>query len=302
MFDLSRLRDPRFLIGTPTVSYRDPAVLLADGEIRVWFTENHALPGGGMRSHLAEIRTRDLVAWTAPRALTAPGDPRNWSSPGNVVRDGAEWVMCLQTYPTPPGGYIGDETCRLHTMRSRDLESWSEPELLRVKGDEASEAEMGRMIDPYLLRDKDDPGLWWCFYKQNGVSISRSRDLRHWQYAGRADCGENVSALVQDGEYLLMHSPGADGMGLLASPDLRQFRELVPERILLGYPAWPWARRRLTAGTVLDARAEPGLGVYLLFYHGSAELPGCHEHISASTLGLAWSRDLRHWTWPGRES
>lgn len=300
MFDLARLRDPRFLVGTPTVSYRDPAALLVDGEIRVWFTENHALPGGGMRSHLAEVRSRDLVSWTRPRALTEPGDPRNWSSPGNVVRDGDEWVMCLQTYPTPPGGYIGDGTCRLYTMRSRDLETWGEPELLRVKGDGVGESEMGRMIDPYLLRDKDDPTLWWCFYKQNGVSISRSRDLRRWEYVGRTECGENVSAVVRDGECLLMHSPGADGMGLLASPDLHHFRELAPERIVLGYPAWPWARRRLTAGTILDARAEPGLGVYLLFYHGSAELAGCHEHVSASTLGLAWSHDLCQWTWPGQ--
>lgn len=36
MFDLSRLRDPRFLVGSPPVSYRDPAVLLADGDPRNW--------------------------------------------------------------------------------------------------------------------------------------------------------------------------------------------------------------------------------------------------------------------------
>ena len=301
MFNLSQLQDPRILPGTPTISYRDPAALLVNGEIRLWFTENHALPEGGMRSHLAETRTRDLVNWTRPRALTPPGDPRNWSSPGNVVRHGDEWVLCLQTYPTPPGDYIGDDTCRLYTMRSRDLESWDEPQLLRVKGDDVDESGMGRMIDPYLLADKDAPGLWWCFYKQNGASISRSRDLRHWEYVGRTDCGENVSALVEDGEYLLMHSPGADGMGILASPDLRHFHERVPERIRLGYPLWPWARRRLTAGAILDARDEPGLGVHLLFYHGSAELPDRHEHVSASTLGIAWSHDLRHWTWPGGE-
>jgi hypothetical protein len=299
VFDLSQIPDPRVLVGDAQVSYRDPAALLVDGELHLWFTENHALPEGGMRSHLAEIRSRDLRHWTAPHPLTAPGDPRNWSSPGNVVRHGDEWVLCLQTYPTPPGGYIGDDTCRIYTMRSRDLADWSEPELLRVKGDAVDEAGMGRMIDPYLLRDKDDPELWWCFYKQNGVSISRSRDLRAWEYVGRTDCGENVSALVRDGEYLLMHSPGADGMGLLATPDLRQFRELVPEHILLGYPAWDWARRRLTAGTVLDLRDVPGIGKYLMFYHGSAELPAAHEHVSASSLGLAWSDDLLAWDWPG---
>lgn len=37
---------------------------------------------------------------------------------------------------------------------------------------------MGRMLDPYLFADKDEPGKYWCFYKQNGVSCSYSRDLR----------------------------------------------------------------------------------------------------------------------------
>jgi hypothetical protein len=115
---------------------------------------------------------------------------------------------------------------------------------------------------------------------------------------GHTECGENVSALVHGGEYLLMHSPGADGMGLLATRDLRTFRELAPDHILLGYPDWVWARRRLTAGTVLDLRHVAGIGAYLMLYHGSAELPGAHEHVSASSLGLAWSDDLLHWDWP----
>jgi hypothetical protein len=29
---------------------------------------------------------------------------------------------------------------------------------------------MGRMIDAYLLADKDEPGKWWCLYKQNGLT------------------------------------------------------------------------------------------------------------------------------------
>ena len=35
-----------------------------------------------------------------------------------------------------------------------------EPQLLRVKGAAVAEADMGRMIDPYLLEDKDQPGVW----------------------------------------------------------------------------------------------------------------------------------------------
>ena len=36
----------------------------------------------------------------------------------------------------------------------RDLENWSKPELLRVKGPDVPREKMGRMIDPYLLGKK----------------------------------------------------------------------------------------------------------------------------------------------------
>ena len=58
------------------------------------------------------------------------------------------------------GEKYGNADSRLYTMRSRDLEHWQEPQLLRVKGAGVAEAEMGRMIDPYLLENKDQPGTW----------------------------------------------------------------------------------------------------------------------------------------------
>ena len=70
------------------------------------------------------------------------------------------------------------------------------------------------MIDPYLLEDKDEPGKFWCFYKQAGVSLSWSRDLVHWNYHGRTESGENVCVAVVNGEYWLWHSP-RNGIGLL---------------------------------------------------------------------------------------
>lgn len=65
---------------------------------------------------------------------------------------------------------FGTGDARLSTTRSRDLRNWTTPELLHGKGPDIDEEAMGRMIDPYLLADKDAPGKWWCFYKQNGVS------------------------------------------------------------------------------------------------------------------------------------
>ena len=60
---------------------------------------------------------------------------------------------------------FGDETARVFTVRNTDLVNWSEPELIRVKGPDVPVEEIGRMMAPYLVEDKDVPGRWWCFYK-----------------------------------------------------------------------------------------------------------------------------------------
>jgi hypothetical protein len=185
-------------------------------------------------------------------------------------------------------------------MRSRNLVDWGEPELLRVKGPEVAVGDMGRMIDPYLIEDKDEPGKWWCFYKQNGVSMSWSRDLENWTYFGRANSGENVCVLIEGDEYVLFHSP-ANGIGVKRSGDLRNWRDVG--LITLGQKDWAWAENRLTAGVVLDVRAEGRFGKYIMFFHGGG--PGrnkTQDNVDANCcIGIAWSDDLESWDWPGKD-
>ena len=156
-----------------------------------------------------------MINWTHPKKITPKGHKLNFSSPGNVIRFKDEWILCLQTYPGLKGG---DETARIFIMRSADLDTWSFPEMMMVKGPDVPVKEMGRMIDPYLLEDKDKPGLWWCFYKQNGASISHSNDLKTWAYDGNLPCGENVCAIVMEDKYVLLHSP-ENGIGMKKSSD-----------------------------------------------------------------------------------
>jgi hypothetical protein len=182
-------------------------------------------------------------------------------------------------------------------MRSSDLTEWSKPELLAVKGPEVARESMGRMIDPYLLADKDVPGKWWCFYKQNGVSLSSSRDLKTWTYEGSYPSGENVCVLVHDSEYILFHSP-KNGIAVKRSPDLRSWRDWGP-LITLGQSSWSWADGRLTAGAVLDLRHIKKFGCYLMFFHGSSKVGlDVHPAHGQASLGLAWSDDLVQWEWP----
>lgn len=262
----------------------------------MWHTEIHGRAGGDWHAFTAVTESSDLVHWSSPRILTPKDKNLNYSSPGNVIRFEDRWVLCLQTYPAPLGQKGGDQTARIFTMQSDDLENWSEPELIRVKGPDVPREDMGRMIDPYLVEDIHMPGRWWCFYKQNGASMSWSEDLQNWTYFGRVDAGENVCLLVENDKYVLFHSP-ENGLGVKRSRDLQTWTD--HGLITLGQKEWPWARGRLTAGHVLDLREEPSVGKYVMFFHGSTP-EGCRlqETHGHSSLALAWSNDLLRWEWP----
>jgi len=295
--DLDALKSPVLFRGDATTACRDPAALLHEGTFHLFFTLVQTEAPGKPFSYVAHSRSRDLLRWSEPRKLTPRDSNLNFGSPGNAVRHGGEWVLCLQTYPRPRGEKYGNENSRIWTMRSRDLETWGEPELLRVKGPDVPVEKMGRMIDPFLVEDKDEPGRWWCFFKQNGVSWSWSRDLRTWTFAGRADAGENACVLADGGEYVLFHSP-ANGIGVRRSGDLKTWRD--GGLLTLGQKDWPWARGRLTAGFVLDLRGNPAVGRALMFFHGSdyPENDPRGGFDNYASIGIAWSADLREWAWP----
>ena len=295
--NLSAVPSPVVFRGDRATAYRDPAAICQDGWVRLFFTLMKIEADGCPFSYLAWSKSRDLKTWSAPVIFTPRDQSLNYGSPGNVVRFGDEWVLCLQTYPRPHGEKYGNGTSRVWTMRSKDLETWSKPELLRVKGPEVPQEKMGRMIDPFLVADKDEPDKWWCFYKQNGVSMSWSRDLKNWTYAGRTSAGENACVILDNGEYVLFHSP-ENGIGVKRSKDLKAWRD---EGVLtLGQAEWPWAQGRLTAGFVLDLRGEPAVGKALMFFHGSeySETDPRGGFDNFASIGLAWSDDLKTWAWP----
>lgn len=295
--DLAAVPSPILFRGDATTAYRDPTAVYHEGVFRLFFTLVKTEADGNPYLYTATSKSADLVHWTEPRILTPRDRKLNYSSPGNIVRCGTQWVMCLQTYPRPKGEKYGNATARLWTMRSEDLETWSQPELLRVKGPDLPVEAMGRMIDPYLLQAKDSPDKWLCFYKQNGVSMSWSRDLKTWTYAGRFDGGENSCVIVDGNEYVLFHSP-QNGIGVKRSGDLRNWRDAG--LLLLGQKDWPWAQGRLTAGFVLDLKHDPRVGKYLMFFHGSGPEDERTMFDNYASLGLAWSDDLLQWQWPGK--
>ncbi|MHC4528233.1 MAG: glycosyl hydrolase family 28 protein, partial [Planctomycetota bacterium] len=163
--DFGAIKSPIVLTGDQDQAFRDPAAHYHDGLFRLYYTYWLRDGDDGKRySYTAVSKSRDLVKWTKPRIITPKDWKLNFSSPGNVVRYGDEWILCYQTYPTPEGQKYGNEDCRVWITRSSDLENWGTPEMLMVKGPDVPAEKMGRLIDPYLVEDKDKPGKWWCFF------------------------------------------------------------------------------------------------------------------------------------------
>ena len=77
--------------------------------------------------------------------------------------------MCYQSYCREHGEKFGNENCRVFFSESRDLETWSEPYPVRLKGGK-SISELGRMIDPYLIYDRQN-GLWNCFLSRTASAV-----------------------------------------------------------------------------------------------------------------------------------
>lgn len=292
---LDTLTSPVLFRGDATTAYRDPAAVYHNGVIHLFFTLVKTEADGQVYLYMASSQSRDLKNWSPAKFMTPRNQALNYSSPGNIVRLNNQWIMCLQTYPRQNGEKYANNTARVFIMRSEDLENWSVPELLRVKGDEVPNDQMGRMIDPYVLQDKDDARRWWCFYKQNGVSMSQSEDLTHWHYVGHAEAGENVCVLVDRGEYVLFHSP-ENGIGVKRSADLRHWKN--EPLITLGQKDWPWAQGRLTAGFVIDLRHVPGISQYVMFFHGTGPQDESVIFDTHACIGIAWSDDLKSWHWP----
>ena len=298
---LKAIDSPVLFYGDEKTAYRDPAVLFYNDQFFLFFTLVKTI-NGEIYSFTATSKSYDLINWSQVKILTPRDQNLNFCSPGNIVKYDGKWLLCLQTYPRP--GYIqgdkvryGSDDSRIFIMESKDLENWTYPKLLKVKGSTIREDKMGRMIDPYLIEDKDEKGKWWCFYKQNGVSMSYTYDFLNWTFYGNTKSGENVCVLKDESEYVMFHSP-SNGIGIKRSSNLKDWSSFGG-LITLGQKEWDWAKGRLTAGAVVDLRNIKRIEKYIMFFHGSGpnrESEG--DFDKNSSIGIAWSDDLINWYWP----
>ena len=299
MFDFEALKrhSPILLRGDEYACCRDPTVYYRDGVFHLfcsYCTTEFRDDGFTRYVQIGMTRSRDLMHFEPIRALTPKDVSLNYSSPGNIVFWQGKYRMCCQTYCCENGERTGNSRSKIWLTSSDDLEHWDEPRLLRVKGDDVPVEEMGRMIDAFLIQNPE--GEWLCFYKQNGVSFSKSKDLEHWTFLGHAESGENV-CVIRDGDlYRLWDSP-RNGIGEKVSRDLIHWEDTGRLHVF-GQREWPWAQGRISAGYVLDLRKDPDFRKALMFFHGTGPYDEKIIFNQYACISVAWSDDLVHWDYP----
>lgn len=273
------------LKGNDKYAYRDPACFYKDGIYYLFFTVSEK-DGGYMYNRVAISESKDLKSWTEPRIITERNVNTNYCSPGNIIEHNGEYIICLTSYPMPftyETQHWADESARVFTMRTKDFKTFTEPELLNPKGD-IPQADIDRMIDPFIIK-KDK--YFYLFFKQNGVSFSRSEDLKNWEFLGNTKGGENACVIEQNGEYILIHSP-ENGIGFAKSKDLESWEEFG--FTTLNQSEWKWAEQRLTAGFAMEAPKDFEYK-YILFFHGSENVfPETHGN---ATLAVTFTNDFK---------
>lgn len=271
--------------GNDKFAYRDPTCFYKDGIYYLFYTLSEK-DGGYMYNRIAMSESKDLKNWSEPKKLTEKNYNTNYCSPGNIIEHNGEYIICFTSYPMPftfKERHWADETARLFTMRTKDFKTFTEPELLNPKSN-MDEKDIGRMIDPFIIQ-KDQ--YFYLFFKQNGVSFSRSKDLINWEFLGNTKGGENACVIKNDDEYILIHSP-ENGIGFAKSKDLENWEEF--SFTTLKQSEWKWAEQRLTAAFAMEAPKD-FVYKYILFFHGSQNVfPETHGN---ATLASAFTNDFK---------
>jgi beta-xylosidase len=247
------------------------------------------------------VTTTDARTWSRPETVVC--DPPVFWSVGNVIRVGADWVMCVQDYAVTAGEDFAGDDARLWLLRSPDLAHWDHPQPMNPGGAQVRWTSSRRQIDPFLV---EHDGRYWCLYKagspnrDGAIGLLVSDNLRCWHEAvdaapvlSGADTPdqaavENPCVVRHDGRFVLFFSPcrRERGIGTAWSTDLVTWRDV--RYLPLKRQAW------MNAGpnAPMVIRAGENAGPWLMVFHVDHDPDECHSGV----LGLAWSEDLEHWT------
>ena len=278
----------------PNAYVRDPALVIDQGVYHLFFTRAEE-KNERIRLYLEKVTSSNLKDWSAPARLL--DSDLNFSSPGNLIHLNGEWILCFQSYPITPGELWGNEHSRLWTMRSVDLENWSEPRVMAEEGCVARWANSSRQIDPFII---ESSGKYYCVYKSTGkYGALVSDDLERWKefavdepffeyrVGGKSVAIENPFVIKDNGEFHMFVSfcGAGRGIGITTSSDLVHWSSL--SRIDLPIPKWGVGG--ITAPTILKTE-ENESEKWLMVFHADGK-KGTHE----GALGVALGESLTNW-------
>ena len=270
--------------GTQKIAYRDPACFYYKGKYHLFFTISEK-ENGYMYNCVGHSVSSNLCEFTKPEIITVKDNTQNYCSPGNVIEYNGEYLICVTSYPMKvpfAEQSYADDTARLFFIKTKDFKTFSNPVRIYPKG--KGEINEGRMIDPFVLKYEKEYRL---FFKQNGISVSRSIDLENWEFLGTTDGGENVCVIQEKERYVLIHSP-RNGIGVKESNDLKSWKDIgvytLEEKHL------DFASGRLTAGFAMPINNSEYK--YIVFFHGSLANSEPETHGSA-TLAFAYTNDFK---------
>ncbi len=280
---------PIIFHGTDNIAYRDPACVFTDGKYHLFFTVSKK-EDGYMYNFVAHSESEDLKSFSEPVIITEKDRSKNFCSPGNIIKVNDKYLICVTSYPMPVPFEVvdhADDSARLFFIETEDFKTYSSPKRIYPKGKAC--ADEGRMIDPFVAKDKDHDGRYLVFFKQNGVSMSESYDLENWNYLGRIDGGENACIIVKDDLYYLIHSP-RNGIGVKVSNDLKEWSDrgvIIPKET-----EEEWANGRLTAAFAMENLNSDIPFDYIVFFHGSRKEATPETHGAAS-LAMYYTNDFK---------
>jgi len=313
--DWMNLHNP--VLSYPNWSIKDAAMAYRDGTFYVFFSAFYP-EGGRIRSHVAEVSTRDFRHFSAP-IFDFDGEEDGWigmCSP-DVQRLYGKYVMTFNSWGDKPG-----KPNQLFYMTSDDLIHWSERKALGLN---LTEVGNQRVIDAalapadggyYLVYKDSTPGI----HNRPRMAFSTSLD-GPFHYLGDGI----VALLMKDGKdngyfhenYEFLHTNGQ--WYLLATDYLHNAQNRDKYEVQAPYfyelergSDWLKWNRGYTfdipgeefnvesianAAAVYDWRKHDGY--YYLIYAGRND-GQTYAKRGWNRLALARSKDLVHWSVPGR--
>ena len=304
--DWQHLKNP--VLSYPSWSIKDAAMAYRDGTFYVFFSAFYA-ERGQVRSHVVEVSTRDFKRFSQP-IFDFDGEEEGWigmCSP-DVQRLGKQYVMTFNSWGDKPG-----KPNQLFYMTSDDLVHWSRRHTLALNltGAGADQHPIDAALaftdgGYYLIYKEQTPGI----PKRPRMAFAKSLDGPY------KFVGDGLPALLMaDGQdnrlihenYEFVHAN--DKWYLLTTDYVPQ----APYLYMLD-PGSHWLRwtqgytlkipiERFNTDNVANASAlydwRKYDGYYYLIYGGRTE-GKTYARRGWNQLGLARSKDLIHWSVPGR--